>query len=152
VGRRDGARIHLASWRVNDSFNTLENEINTQLSERGGGKMQAAAGKSVLVASLSFSVLAVYATRGAAVKMRMAPVKAVMAGNGFAAAMQSATNELGKVLNGSRKGLGDAALSMTMDTAMVVLTGELVAKLPKALVDKVASKSVRCDRSWWWFW
>jgi hypothetical protein len=140
IQRRDGTKIPLALRNVNDTFGKLQTEIDTQISERQGAKVQAAAVVSVLVAAASFAVLAVYATRGAAVKMGMGPVKSAMAGNGFAAAIQSATNELGKLLDGTSKGAGDALLNITQDTALAIMTGGLAAKLPKAAVDLVADK------------
>lgn len=140
VRRREGAKMHQALRGVNDRFNALEKEINTQIAERGGAKVQAAAVVSGLTAAIAFAVVAVYATRGAAVKMGLGPVKAAMAGNGFATAMQSATNELGKLLDGTSKGAGDAALNVLTDTAIAVLTGGLSAKLPKVAVDATADK------------
>lgn len=140
VDRRDGPKLHLALRRVNDSFGNLQKEIDTQIAERGGKKVEAAGYVSVTVAAISFAVLAVYVTRGAAVKMGMGPVKAMMAGNGFAGAMQSATNEIGKALDGTGGGLGDAALNVAVDTGIAVLTGGMAAKLPKGAVDLVADK------------
>ncbi|MFN3972317.1 MAG: hypothetical protein ACK4L4_13255 [Gemmobacter sp.] len=70
----------------------------------------------------------------------MGQAQAALAGNGFAAAIQSATNEVGKALDGTCKGLGDAVMNVAQDTLLAVFSAGPGNKLPKVGVDKVADK------------